>query len=297
MELRQLNSFVKIAECGSFSQAAESLGYSQSAVTTQIKLLEEELGVKLFDRLGRQVMLTDRGQKFLNHALRILYDVESAMTETADSDELTSPLHVGVVHSLCNAEFPDVVSRFHLEHPKVPLKITVDIPENLISMMEQNALDMIYILERPMWNEHWIQEMQSPEPIVFVTSPGAPPAKKPELLLGDILDEPFFLTEKRANYRQALDSLLQSRHLALTPVLETSDTLFILKILERCDGISFLPYFVVADSVKKRALAILGVRDVNVVMYRQIFYHKNKYKTPEMEEFINLIRARAGHGF
>lgn len=72
MEIRQVQSFVHVARLGSFSRAAETMGYSQSAITVQIRLLEEELGTKLFDRMGKKVSLTPQGKRFLEHANRIL---------------------------------------------------------------------------------------------------------------------------------------------------------------------------------------------------------------------------------
>ena len=104
----------------------------------------------------------------------------------------------------------------------------------------------------------------------------------------DILEEPFFLTEKNANYRQALDQQLALKKQALSPVLEISDTAFIIRMLEKNHGLSFLPYLAVERDIRKGRIALLHVEDVEISMYRQIFYHKNKFKTREMEEFIRL---------
>ena len=78
MEVRQLNTLIRAAQFQSFSKAAESLGYSQSAVTVQIKALEEELGVHLFDRMGKRVILTAQGQCFLEYANSILDTIHNA---------------------------------------------------------------------------------------------------------------------------------------------------------------------------------------------------------------------------
>ena len=75
----------------------------------------------------------------------------------------------------------------------------------------------------------------------------------------------------------------------MKPVLEISDTEFIIKMVERNDGLSFLPYFAVEKFIRNGRLAMLDVRDIDISMYRQIFYHKNKFRTREMEEFIRLV--------
>ena len=89
-------------------------------------------------------------------------------------------------------------------------------------------------------------------------------------------------------YRQALDQQLALKKQALSPVLEISDTAFIIRMLEKNHGLSFLPYLAVERDIRKGRIALLHVEDVEISMYRQIFYHKNKFKTREMEEFIRL---------
>lgn len=289
MEIRQVQSFVHVARLGSFSRAAETMGYSQSAITVQIRLLEEELGTKLFDRMGKKVSLTPQGKRFLEHANRILYEMNRTIMTMNEDRGLENPLHIGTIESLCTAKFPRILSQFHTLYPKVNIQITLDSPEKLIRMMEHNELDLIYILDTPRWNKEWIKVMEAAEPIVFVASVNSEFALRKEMVLQDILGEPFFLTEKNANYRQALDQHLALENRTLDPVLEISDTEFIIKMVERNDGLSFLPYFAVEKYIRSGRIAMLDVTDIDISMYRQIFYHKNKYKTREMSEFIRLI--------
>lgn len=311
MELRQLQTFVQAAKLQSFSKAAGQLGYSQSAVTVQIRLLEKELGARLFDRMGKQVILTAQGRKFLEHANTILYEVNRTRLSMHEDEELKNPLHIGTIESLCTAKFPSIVRRFRDRYPQVKFQITVETPEELIRMMEQDLLDMIYILDAPRWSENWVKAMEIAEPIVFVASPlfqseydRCPETaetmepdigigKQPELHTGrkkleEILQAPFFLTEKNANYRQALDQYLASCHHSLSPVLEISDTAFIIQMLEQSRGFSFLPLFAVQKQIREGTLAVVEVENVEIAMYRQIFYHKNKFKTREMEQFITF---------
>ena len=289
MEIRQVQSFVHVAKLGSFSRAAETKGYSQSAITVQIRLLEEELGTKLFDRMGKKVSLTPQGKRFLEHANRILYEMNRTIMAMNEDRELENPLHIGTIESLCTAKFPRILSQFHTLYPKVNIQITLDSPEKLIRMMEHNELDLIYILDTPRWNKEWIKVMEAAEPIVFVASVNSEFALRKEMVLQDILGESFFLTEKNANYRQALDQHLALENRTLDPALEISDTEFIIKMVERNDGLSFLPYIAVEKYIRSGRIAMLDVTDIDISMYRQIFYHKNKYKTREMSEFIRLI--------
>mgnify|MGYP000236525451 CR=1 FL=1 len=106
--------------------------------------------------------------------------------------------------------------------------------------------------------------------------------------VAELLDKPFFLTERNANYRRTFDKFLASHQVELTPSLEISDTAFIIKMLEHSSGISLLPRFAVAESAAKGQLRILEVSDFQLTMYRQMFYHKDKCCTREMKAFIQL---------
>lgn len=293
MEIRQLQTFVQAAQLESFSKTAEMLGYSQSAITVQMRLLETELNTRLFDRMGKKVVLTPQGREFPKSANKILYEVNKASKSMNDDRELTNPLHVGTIESLCTAKFPRILSEFHSLHPRVNLQITIDSPEKLIRMMDHNELDLIYILDTPRWDENWVKVMELAEPVVFVASAASKFAGKEKMVLDDILQEPFFLTEKHANYRQALDQQLALRRQFISPVLEISDTAFIIHMLELNQGLSFLPYFAVEQDIYKHRITTLDIKDIHISMYRQIFYHKNKFRTREMEEFIRLADKRS----
>ena len=290
MEFRQLQTFMIIAQTESFSKAAELLGYSQSAVTVQIRLLEKELDTRLFERMGRKIALTAQGQNLQIHAGRILEEMSQAEAEIRLEQELCSPLHVGVFESLFFTKLPPILGYFRQHYPKVSLKLTTGTPKELIEHMEYNQLDLIYILDRPRYNNRWSKEMEKKEDIVFVTNPKLAITQKQDLMVEDLLYNPFFLTEKNENYRKELDQFLESKDIILTPSLESSNTEFIIRMIIENGGISYLPYFAVEKSIKSGELAVLKVKDFQLSMYQQIFYHKSKWKTKEMEEFIRLAQ-------
>ena len=286
MEFRQVQTFMQISQVKNFSKAAELLGYSQSAVTVQVRQLENELGVRLFDRTWKKVTLTPQGKEFLIHANKIIDDMLKAKEAMNDTNELKNPLHIGTIESLCTVKLPEIVQRFRNEHSKVRIQITIDSPERLFQMMEHNELDVIYILDTPRWNKNWIKVMEKEEPVIFVSTPHYKAAEKEEIEIEEILTEPFYLTERNANYRQALEQELALRKQTLSPVLECSDTAFIKKMLKTGKGLSYLPLFVVEKDIKEGKIAKLNVKDIDITMYRQVFYHANKYMTKEMQKFM-----------
>lgn len=291
MEIRQLNTFIKAVQLESFSKAAENLGYSQSAVTVQIRLLEEELHNRLFDRMGKKITLTAHGRQFLPHAYSILHEVNNAKLSMDEKKELKNLLHIGTIESLCFSKFPPILHHFREKHPRVAIRVTTASPEELIEMMEHNQLDLIYILDEPRYNNNWNKMMEIKEDVVFVSSPSCALAGMKGLQVTELLSMPFFLTEKNANYRRSFDQYLASRDRIVFPFLESSSTEFIIKMIEENNGLSFLPHFAVQESAKKGRLSILDVVDFRTAMYRQIFYHKDKWKTREMDEFIRLASS------
>ncbi len=290
MEFRQLKTFITAARLESFSKAAQILGYSQSAVTVQIRLLEEELGVRLFYRLGKGISLTAQGKQFFRQSQLILKEVNQAKEMAAKEGELKNPLHIGTLESLCSAKLPGVLAYFRASHPQVSIKITTAPPARLYEMLEHNLLDLIYLLDRARFNEDWEKVMEKREPMVFVTSPDFWGGRKRQVPLKNLVKEPFFLTEKNENYRRELDSFLEERSLSLTPALEISNTDFLIRQLKENGGISYLPLFAAREGIEKGELVSLETDGPQVFMYQQIFYHKSKWKTREMDAFIEKIR-------
>ena len=289
MELRQIATFIRVAQFESFSKAAASLGYSQSAVTVQIRLLEEELHVRLFDRMYKRVVLTGQGRQFLESAYNIIQEVNHAALSLSVEEELSGPLHIGTLESLCCARLPAIVAQFRSRHPKVNLQITTGVPEEIIGKMERGAVDIIYILDEPLYNNSWNKLLEEREEMVLVASPGLGAALGPgKHALEELLDRPFYLTERNANYRRLLDRRLAAHGCSVTPVLESSYASFLLQVLEETEGLSYLPWFLVEDRVGQGRLAVVEVDELQTAMYSQIFSHKEKWTTREMEEFVRL---------
>ena len=291
MEFRQLNTFIRVAQLKSFSRAAESLGYSQSAVTVQIQQLEESLHTRLFDRMGKRVMLTVPGTQFLEHAYNVLNEVNKARLFMSDTRELRGQLHIGTIESLCFFMLSALLRLYWEKHPRVAVRVTTGEPEMLIEQMESGELDMIYILDEPQYNNNWHKLSEQREKVVFVASSSLSAELQaiPGLTVEHLLDKPFYLTERNANYRRVLDRFLASRKIILPPLLECSNTSFIIRMLENNQGVSLLPWYAVEQSVKQGRLSLVNVPDFHAALYLQIFSHKEKWRTREMDEFVRLV--------
>ena len=155
MELRNLNTFVRAADAGSFSRAASELGYTQSTVTAQIQGLEEELGVQLFDRLPKGITLTRPGEVLLKHARSLLLEAENARLAVKSQREPSGKLRIGAFSSLCTAFLPDLLRQYHQLYPKVDLVVRSGGIEALRDMLGSGRLDFAWVIadwkERSPW--------------------------------------------------------------------------------------------------------------------------------------------------
>ena len=289
MEIRNLITFTKVAETQSLSKAAKLLGYAQSTVTMQMQQLEQELGVHLFDRIGKQISLTHQGQVFYQYAVSIRNELEQAKNAVSDPSTLSGKLCLGTIESICASIFPDLLAEYHRLHPEVTISIVTDSPGVLLDRMNENTIDIVYLLDRRIYDNRWCKTLEEPEENIFVASPDHELALvKRELELDEVLRFPFFLTEKDASYRHMLEQYLASINRSVKPFLEIGNTEFIIHMLLKNTGISFLPKFTVQRELQQKQLTALNVRGFQMQTWRQIFYHKNKWVTREMQEFLRL---------
>lgn len=291
MEFRELSTFLQVAKLQSFSKAAKVLGYSQAAVTIQIKQLEQELGVHLFDRIGKQTSLTHQGSVFYEYAASIMRDMAQAKDAVSHSQKLNGRLCIGTIESICASIFPSLLTEYHRRHPDVNISIRTDSPDQLLEQINGNQLDLVYFMDKQVYDIKWEKVLEEPEDIVFAATPDHPLAQRSEPLeLDEVLSYPFVLTEKDASYRLILEQHLASMGKQLDPYLEIGNTDFILQFLKQNTGVTFLPHFTVEQSVKEGYLCILPVKRFAIRTWRQLLYHKDKWVTREMAEFIRLAQ-------
>ena len=168
MELRNINTFLKVAATQNFSKAAEQLGYSQSAVTIQIRQLEKELGISLFERIGKRVYLTERGAEFTSYANEIMRMTSRASLFAKDKKEVSGTIRIGGVESVCTALLPELLLSFHKQYPKVKTVIKSGTTEKLMEMAKSNAIDFVFTLDRKICSAEWVKAVQKKERILFV---------------------------------------------------------------------------------------------------------------------------------
>lgn len=289
MEIRTLLTFVRIAETGSFSKTAEQLGYSQSAVTMQIKQLEGELQVLLFERIGKRVKLTQAGERLLPYALEVLALLQKAETIAREPEEIAGSLRIGTSESFVISVLPPVFAEFQRICPHVEVRVQTALVADLFQKLRQNEVDFLYFLDERVYFPEWIKVFEREKPIHFVASAQSELAGQRRIPIERLLREPLYLTEKGVSYRYAMEQALAEKGVELHPFLEIGNTSVITHFLLSNSGISFLPEYVVRDQLNTGQLVILDTECPKITMWSQLVYHRSKYVAPQMRMFIELL--------
>ncbi|MDO5114521.1 MAG: LysR family transcriptional regulator [Synergistaceae bacterium] len=290
MELKNINAFLRVAELNNFTKAAAELGYSQSSVTVQIQQLEKELGFALFDRIGKSVSLTPMGEIFIGYANEFLRLESKTKALKENAGVVSGTLRLGVLESLFVWKVADLLPQFHSKYPAVKIEIKSATGAALYRMLRQNELDIIYLLDYVIYHRDCVRACTSPVSLKFVAAAGSELSGRKDIPLAEIMKEPLILTERDAIYRRELDQEAARNDIELEPFLEVDNLEVVLRLLKKQMGVSFLPDYVLHESVNSGELALLDVRYNVINLWSQLVYHKNKFITPQMQAFIQLIR-------
>ena len=289
MELRNLISFIHVAELGSFTRAAEQLGYSQSTISFQIKQLEDELGCLLFERINHTITLTERGHELISYAHQVRALTED-FRENLMQEECVGHIHIVTPDSLCEEMIYSRYIDFHNKFPNISIKFTTADTSVMFNMLDHNEADAIITLDSHSYRKDYVIAKEEALSMHFVASSSSKYAKMRNISINDIINEPFILTEYGQGYRRVFDKELAKRSLEITPVLEIGRTDIITHILSRSNMISFLPDFVTAKQVAAGTLCYLDVTDMNIEIWKQLIYHKNKWMSKSLRTVIEYIK-------
>lgn len=291
MDFKQLNAFVTISKLQSFTGAANTLGYAQSTITTQIKLLENELGVKLFERIGKNVTLTHEGKKLLPYAkqmLKLSADVKNVMF---NDESPSGTLTIGAAESLCVIRLPEILKEYRKMYPDVEVSLKFGSCADFRHFLRDNIIDVAFSLGRKIDSEDFISEVEFDEPMLLLSYPGHPLIDKKEIYPKDIENEPLILTETGCSYRAAFENILSQYNIKPNLVLETGSVQAIKQFTMSGLGITLLPKVAVEDEISSGKLVPLNWAGPNFGIISQVLYHKDKWISPALREFLRLAKS------
>lgn len=288
MELKNLRTFQAVVDQGSYQRAAERLGYTQSTITVQIQQLEEELGVPLFERLGRRMVLTERGEQVLCQTRELLLAADRLLELGREDREPSGTLRVDMAETLLCYQMQPVIRAFRERAPQVRLVIRsrncVRIAENVRT--GNCDLGVGYDMD---WNREALEvESVGAYDIVLLASPDfsspdfVTPGQKKAVSL--VTDEPD------SNFRRRLEAYLRDREIELDVTLE----LWSIETIKRCVmsnlGFTYLPRFVAREELADGRLVELKAPISGVPAPALCAWRRGRWVTPAMELFLKLLR-------
>lgn len=288
MELRNLITFIHVAELGSFTKAAEQLDYSQSTVSFQIKQLEDELDCLLFERINHTITLTERGKELVSYAHQVRALTEEFKENLEEEKGYSGHIHLVTPDSLCDSIITRNYIDFHEKYPDISIKFTTADTSVMFDMLDHNEADVIITLDSHSYHKDYVIAKEEPVSMHFVANAKSKFAGK-KLSIKDIINEPFVLTEYGQGYRRVFDKELAKRSLEITPILEIGRTDMITSLIAKADVYSFLPDFVTREMVEKGELCYLDVCDIDIEIWKQLIYHKNKWMSKALKILLGYI--------
>ena len=289
MDLKSLETFIQVAELGSFTKASDRLGFSQPTVSFHIKQLEKELGIQLFDRVGHTVCLTDGGRRVLVHAQEICRLTTRMIENDQQDKDLRGVIRIAMADSLCSPLIIETFDEFRENYPGISLKITSAGTDEMFRMLMQNEVDIVCTLDNHIYNAAYVIAHEERVGAHFVCSSKHALASEKNITVERLLMEPFILTEKGMSYRRILEEKLAENSVEITPILEIGNANHICRLVEENTGISFLPDYVIEDGINAGTLTKLKVENFEVELWKQILYHRDKWMSAPIEAVLQFI--------
>lgn len=286
MDLQNLNIFIQVAELKSFTKAGKKLGYSQPTVSFQIKQLEEELGTKLFDRIGHTVTLTEAGHHALEYAQTICRMSDEMVQGAGRQQTAKGVIKIGLPDSLCTPFIVRKFDGFRKEYPEISLEVTNAGTDTMFHLLDHNQVDIICTLDSPIYDTNYVLAHEEKIGTSFVVSAENPLASKKTVSIKDIMEQNMILTENGMSYRRLLDERLAKNGIEINPVLEIGRTDLICDMVSDDMGISFLPDFVTEDGVRSGKLVRINVKGYEIDVWKQLIYRKEKWLSMQMKAII-----------
>ncbi len=290
MEIRQLRTFQAVAQMLSFNRAAERLHYAQSSISAQIQALEEELEVKLFDRLGRRILLTEAGERLLQYAGKILDLADETRAEVVRSKEPEGALTIRVPESFCVHRLPPVVKQFRSRFPKVRLSFITCAVENLQKDLRKGITDLAFLLTESIQAADLEAEALGFEHIMLVASPGHPLAAKPEIQTRDLEGETILLSKVDCSYRRSFQQILDQQNVRTGTTLEFNSVEAIKQCVMEGVGITILPEIAVAREIAQGRLAALTWGEGEMEVALLMIWYRERWRSPSLEAFMAMTR-------
>lgn len=290
MDIRHLMYFSAVAKQGSFTKASEVLHVSQPTLSKMVRLLEEELGVTLFDRSNKQIKLTDAGMTIFRSAQQIIQSMDNMSAELNDLVNLKKgTLNVGLPPMIGGRFFPSIVERFHNKYPKIRLNLTEQGGKRIEADVDSGELDVGIVILPVEGEASFVLEPFTEDRLSVVIHPSHPLADRKEISLKELANEPFILFREDFTLHHLIKEACRKCGFDPAVVFESTQWDFMTEMVSSKFGITLLPERVCRslDPVRFRTVQLVNP----VIPWRiSMIWSKDKYVSLAAREWIRFVR-------
>ncbi|MFD2117558.1 LysR family transcriptional regulator [Paenibacillus yanchengensis] len=288
MELKQLEYFLILSEELHFTRAAEKLGIAQPSLSQQIRLLEHEMGIPLFDRVGKKTILTKAGQILQQHSYNVFHELSQAHANINELQGLQrGSLKIGALMTVVHYLLPPTVIRFHTHYPNIELSVlglrTGDIYDGLL----QNELDLGIVL-LPVEQDSFEVEPLYEENLALAVATDNPISKSPFVTLDILKESPSILLPNNYYLRQLINEHCRSLSFTPQPVVEMTTLESIINMVSKGVGVTVLPQAYL-DHLNHPELSIIPIQNPTLTTQIGLIYRKHKHLCAATREFIKQL--------
>ena len=288
MEIRHLQTFITIAELGSFTKAAAYLGYAQSTITAHIQILENELGENLFDRLGKKIVVTNMGKELVPYATQMLDIYKEIKNITSDSKSVSGDLVIGAGESLSVYRLGKILKEYKKNFPKVNIILKNSTCSDLRRRLYAGEMDIVFTIEPEIIDKDLTVQKLKDEVMVVIGEPNSDLEFLNNNYDNQEARENIIFSEKGCSIRISFENYLKNKKIKYFNPLEFSSVEATKKCVMNGLGISILPLYAVKNEVKEGNIKILELKEPFEKYSTQLSYHKDKRISLAMSKFIEI---------
>lgn len=292
----RLHSLIKVAETGSFTRASEQLSLTQSAVSQHISQLEQQLGVRLFDRSNHRVQLTREGETVLKYAKRMMALYNNLVREISSEKQHITSLTIGITHTAESNPIAEALAKYVSVHSGFKITVVTDSISNLYDRLKTYELDMI-IVEGRNSDPGLSGLMLDTDCLVLAVSPSHPLAKKSLVTIDELKREKLILRLPDSNTRSQFNASLESQNLSIDDfnvVLEINNIATIKDLIRHDFGVSVLARSACLDELRKKKIVALPIENLSMVREVNIVYSQDFEHFEVLRDIVHIYNEARG---
>jgi DNA-binding transcriptional LysR family regulator len=290
LELRNLKTFLTVARLLNFRKAAEMLNYAQSSVSAQIKILEEELGKPLFQRVGRAVVLTDAGQELLQYAQKITAMEQEAMGAVTGTKSRHGRISLRIPQTIGSCFLPDILTGFYHDHPDVDFDVASCEYQNLPYELKSGITDLAFLLTDSLDLSELKTEFLGTVNLVMISSPDHPLTRKKTVSIMDLSSNTIFLPKHDCSYRMMIEQWLMDKKIKTSSIVEMNSIEAIKQCIIKGLGIAIMPDITAAKEIDQGNLAVLNWDEMSIETAVLMIWYRGKWISPLLKSFMDSVR-------